>query len=377
MTRQSPLRKLHLQAEASFRRCPPGDGEGVEVVDSFGDTEGEYASLHSGCILLDRPDRGVIRITGGDRLDFLNRMLTQELKGLTPFHVRRSLWLNRKGRIDADLRLIALEDAILLDLDATAVPRAMQTLDAYIIAEDVTLEDETDRSHRLSLHGPAALELLRSVSDHVAGAPTADFPEGAAAVVRIAGCDVIADRHDFTGEPGVELLIPVEHAGAVHRQLLEQRSADNGVRPAGWRTLDAARLEANRPQYLIDFGPDDLPHESGVLRDRVSFTKGCYLGQEIVARMQSLGRPKKTMVRLRFEGVDVNDLPSPGDRVGPAATLDADPTATITTAAPSPKHGGAILCFAQLRTDHAAPGTKVFLVRGDSRIEGVVLDQPG
>ncbi|TVQ31365.1 MAG: tRNA-modifying protein YgfZ [Phycisphaeraceae bacterium] len=385
MTRQSPLRKLHQQAEASFRLHPPdapeGDGEGVEVVDSYGDAEAEYASLHAGCILMDRPDRGVIRVAGADRHDFLNRMLTQELKGFAPFQVRRSFWLNRKGRIEADLRLIALENAILFDLDTVCVDRTLRSLDGYIITEDVQLADESDHSHRLSVHGPASLALLQSVGEHVAGAPLSDLVDGAAALVRIAGCDVIVDRHDCSGSPGVELLMPAEHAAAVYQQLLEQGGAvngnHNGVRPAGWSAFDVARLEASRPQCLFDFGHDDLPHETGVLKDRVSFTKGCFLGQEIVARMQSLGRPKKTMVRLRFEGVSPSELPHRGDRITPASSPDDDPIGSITTAAPSPQHGGAVLCFAQLRTDHATPGAAVLLRRGELRREGVVLDQPG
>src|SRR4051812_36724439 len=109
MAAVSPLLRWHQQAEAALQTYGPPEA-GVQVVETFGELELEYAALRKHCVLIDQPQRGTIQVTGADRLAFLNRMVTQELKGLAPFQVRRSFWLNRKGRIDADLRIIELGD---------------------------------------------------------------------------------------------------------------------------------------------------------------------------------------------------------------------------------------------------------------------------
>src|SRR5262249_51975642 len=160
----------------------------------------EYAALRKGCILLDQPHRATLEITGADRLEFLNRMVTQELKGLEPFHVRRSFWLSRKGRIDADLRLIELGPRMFVDTDVHAADRALKGLSAFIITEDVKIEDRTEAMHRLALHGPTGPALLAAVSKPVAGPPVADLTPGRVSILSIAGRDVVVDRDDSAGE---------------------------------------------------------------------------------------------------------------------------------------------------------------------------------
>ena len=146
------------------------------VVETFGELEGEYAALRRGCVLMDLPQRGTLRVGGADRIDFLNRLITQELKpsagargaapdpGLTPFRTRRSFWLNRKGRIDADLRLIELPEGMMIDLDVLCAAGAAASLASFHFSEDVALEDRSEAMHRLALHGPTSLALLRAAA---------------------------------------------------------------------------------------------------------------------------------------------------------------------------------------------------------------------
>src|SRR5258705_868056 len=134
-------------------------------------------------------------------------MLTQELKGLAPFHTRRGFWLNRKGRIEADLRIIELPGRTLLDLDIHAAERTLKSLSSFVIAEDVRIEDASERTHRLALHGPAARAILARLGQPVAGPPLADLTEGTACTIAIAGREVVVDRDDSTGEVGLELLL--------------------------------------------------------------------------------------------------------------------------------------------------------------------------
>lgn len=399
MAHVSPLYRLHQQAEASLLPYGP-QGTDIGVVGTFGELELEYAAIRKACILLDQPQRGTIEVTGADRLGFLNRMVTQELKGFELFQVRRSFWLNRKGRIDADLRLIELGERTLLDLDAHAVARTLEGLAAFVITEDVHLRDVTAEMHRLALHGPTSAELFRTVSVPVAGHSFGDLRPGQACTVTVAGLEIIADRQDSTGELGFELLLKTSDVAAVYEHLLETgldpdgngQPGGNGagvtsqhvpasrirLRPAGWHAFNIARIEAGQPLYNLDFGPDSLPAETGVIEDRVSFTKGCYLGQEIVARMHSRGHSKAGLVALKLDDSPTvsgsalaqnSPQPETGSQIFPATGPGesggvGDSIGVVTSSTPSPMLGSVTICFAKMKQEFAAAGTEVLVATG-------------
>lgn len=347
----------------------PGDRPvSASVVETFGELEAEYASLRKGCVLLDLPQRGTIRVSGADRLDFLNRMVTNELKGLRPFQSRHAFWLNRKGRIDADLRLVEYPEFMEMNVDVLAAAGAARTLSSFVFSEAVEFADESETTHRLALHGPTALRLLAAVSTHEAGPPLSDFMPGHAAMLRIAGRPVRVDRWDSTGEVGLELVMHVQDVQAVYEQFLERGLDANGhssgepirLRPAGWHAYNIARIEAGTPLFNIDFGSNSLPAETGVLAERVSFTKGCYLGQEVVARMQALGHPKQVLVGLRVR--PTAEQAASGLECQPisgAALLDeqATPVGAVTSSTRSPMLGDAIIGFGQVKWDARQAGT--------------------
>ncbi len=360
----SPLHTLHEQAEASFLYYGAAEG-GAQVVETFGELEAEYAAIRKGCLLLDLPQRAIIEVTGDDRHAFLNRMLTQELKDLRPFQSHPSFWLNRKGRIDADLRVTELPDRTLLSVDILAAPRTVETLDAFVIADDVTLTDLTDRVHTLALHGPKAPALLAAVSTPLDGPPIADLAQGQATLITIADHTVRIDRVDQTAEPGFDLHLGVDAVPAVYRTLLERGLADTPdhaepfrLRQGGWHAFNIARIEAGTPYYNIDFGPDSLPAETGVQRDRVSFTKGCYLGQEVVARLDALGKPKKQLVALRIDGASDDHQPTTGAPIFAQAD-DAKPIGAVTSSTRSPMLSDAIIALAQVKHEHTKAGTQL------------------
>jgi folate-binding protein YgfZ len=383
MARVSPLRKLHQQAEASLAPYGPAEAD-ILVVETFGELELEYAALRKGAVLLDQPYRGTLEVTGAERLEFLNRMLTQELKDLAPFHARRSFWLNRKGRVESDLRVIELGGRTLLDVDVLSAERTLKSLQAFVIAEAVNLRDITEETHRFAVHGPQASALLRAVSKPVAGQPLSDLADGGATVVTIAGRESVIDRDDAAAEPGFELLVKRDDAPAVYEQLLETGLAHDGngggfgLRQAGWHAFNIARIEAGSPLFNLDFGPDSLPHETGVLRDRVSFTKGCYLGQEIVARMESRGHPKQQLVALRFDqsqtrtGLGEPRQPVTGSQVWAAKAREGDPVGAVTSSTLSPMLGGEPICFAMVKFEHTPAGTQLLVAADEARLAATV-----
>lgn len=371
----SPLNPIHQQAEATFLMYGPPindqrGGTPVAVVETFGELEAEYAALRKGCVLLDQPHRGVIEVSGRDRLDFLGRMVTQEMKGFPAMSVRRGFWLNRKGRIDADLRMVQLEDRMWIDVDVLAARRAADSLASFLFSEDVTITDRTPTMHRLALHGPSGPALLAAAC----GAAAGTLPPDGAAMIRVAGHDVTVFRDDSTGETGLELLLEAAAVPEVYEALLRLGLDGAGgfrLRTAGWHAFNIARIEAGRAMFNIDFGTESLPHECGpeTLRDRVSFTKGCYLGQEIVARMQSLGHPRQVLAGLELddtpggedaEGDRASHQPTSGaalmtpDDSGEARTIGA-----VTSSTRSPMLGDRAVCFAQVKWEHARGGARV------------------
>jgi len=375
MARVSPLRARHIEAQASLLAYGPVDHPGgtVELVETFGELELEYAALRKHVVLLDLPSRGVIEVTGVDRLPFLNRMLTQELKGLASFQMRSSFWLNRKGRIDADIRVIELGDKTLLEMDVHCVDRTLESLGAFIIAEDVALADATQSHHRLALHGPSAISLLVSLAGNGAheGLALDALEPGRACVASLAGVRTLVVRDDTTGETGLELIMPRDDAA----RLADALQGETGARPIGWHAFNIARIEAGTPLYNIDFGPSSTPAETGVLEKRVSFTKGCYLGQEIVARMHARGHSKQLLVAIRFESVVEDESGLPRLPVGGTlltAPNSPEPVGAVASSTLSPMLGASPIAFAQVKPAFAAAGTKLAADEGASPLPGEV-----
>lgn len=327
-----------------------------EIVASYGQVEAEYAAIRRGVGLFDSPHRGTLVVTGKDRIDFLNRMLTQELKGLASGQTRESFWLNRKGRIDADVFVIELGDRLLLDLDVANASGAAKSLNEFIFTEDVAIRDASEEFHHIAVHGSLACEAIAAATNESAF----QLAVGTAAMITIDKTEVVIAGRDQVGEVGFELIVPRERAGDVWEFLL---AADHivgqdkrRVRPIGWHAFNIARIEAGEALFNIDFGSTNLPHQVGeLLPRRVSFTKGCYLGQEIVARMHSRGHSKPMLVGLRMAkdllpvaGAQVFAKPAanvPGEVVGGLG----EPIGVVTSSALSPMLGAEPIAFAMLK----------------------------
>lgn len=368
------------------------------VVESL---ELEYTALRKSCVLMDEPQRALVEVTGADRVEFLHRMLTQDVKAMRPFDVRRSFWLNRKGRIDADVVIIGLPDRILLDLPSFCAAGALESLKSYVIGEDVTIRDVSNSWHRFTLHGPTTPVLLTNFVEAVDGVTAGTLEPMQACLGRPQGSTrgdgrraepSVLFREDLAGVYGFSMWVPVEAAEDIFQRAIEMghshahpgraplpilgqggnigARAEQGkqvndsirLRLAGWHAFNIARLEAGVPLFLLDFGPDSLPHESGVLKDRVSFKKGCYLGQEVVARMESRGHSKSVLVRLRavdsYEGeLQDRPLPEAGARVwdeetpetGVVPRIDESPIGRVTSSVLSPMRGSQPIALASVK----------------------------
>lgn len=416
MASPSPLIEFHRRAGATLLAYGPQSqsvdsdapaASGLPVVDlvgTYGSLELEYAAVRRHCGLLDMPSRGLVEVTGPERIEFLNRMLTQDLrpgkKDLSAYSLARSLWLSRKGRVESDLRVCVLPDRVLLEVDAIAAARTASTLASFVIMEDCVVRDVSAAFHCLALHGPTALALLSTVFQPKGGAPAIDALPASGGVTRgaIADAAVLVIRDDMTLAPGFALIAATDHALTVAQAVIRAghdatheapregfslpvlapeapRSASRfRLAPVGWMAFNIARIEAGTPLFNIDFGTENLPAETGVLASRVSFTKGCYLGQEVVARMHARQQSKQHLVAVKFENVGTSDdrpyplLPEQG------AALSAGDVQVgrITSSTLSPLLAMAPVAFAQVRSTHTAPGTVLTAQSEGQSIRGVV-----
>jgi folate-binding protein YgfZ len=230
-----------------------------------------------------------------------------------------------------------------------------------VFTEEVEIRNASDEFHHIGVHGKLAREALAAA----ANADAFDPAIGAANVLRIDGVDVVVARRDLTGEIGYELIMPREKATGVWEFLLAADHVVGGdrrrVRPIGWHAFNVARIEAGTPLFHIDFGSNNLPHETGaLLKQRVSFTKGCYLGQEVVARMQSRGHSKATLVGLRMRE---DRLPVAGDQVFGRNDDGSmgEPIGAVTSSTLSPMLGAAPIALAMIRASQARDGATVLV----------------
>jgi folate-binding protein YgfZ len=341
-----------------------------ELVAAYGPIEPEYAAIRRAAALFDAPQRGLLRLRGRDVRDFLQRMVTQDLSSLAPGRALDAFWLNRKGRIDADLRIFMADAAteVWAEVDAGCAAAAAASLAGYLFTEDVAIEDATAAWHWIELHGPGAGRALA-----LAGAATIPG-RGEAARTTLAGIEALLVRGEELGEHGWHIAAPRDRVGELWDALVGQRDPldpKRRVRPIGWHAYNIARVEAGSPFFGIDFGPSNLPHETGLLASRVSFRKGCYLGQEVVARMESLGKPKQMLVGLR----PARDLlPVAGSQV---FERNADGSmgpqiGAVTSSTLAPMLGAAPIAFAMVRTAFAAPGTTVLVNAEGKQCEAAV-----
>lgn len=368
----NPLRELHRLADAEFQAYAA-----VEIVCTFGYPQAEYSALHKGAALLDLPQRGILEVDGKDRLDFLNRLLTNQIidpktkTGLPAGSGIYAFLLNNKGRILADMNVLERGDKTFLETEVRLVPVIQKALEGYLFSEKVTLNNRIGSLHQISLQGPKALDILRQLAPDIP-----DILLLGSAAIRAWETDAVVWRDDPAGVPGYFIILPIESAAKFWKGIVDQFSAPKveGVQPAkrqawptGWAAFNAARIEAGRAMFGIDFDGTVLPGETGLLDRAVSFTKGCYVGQEIVARMQARQQVSRQIAGIKME---LDALPIAG-----ASIFDPQQNriGQVTSSTISPILSNAAICLGMLKKPFFAPGTKLLIAaEGQMRTAHVV-----
>ena len=266
----------------------------------FGDVRAEFQSLLSGCGLYDLGWRAKIAVTGSDRVRWLNGMISNNVRDLATGHGVYAFLLNAQGRIQADLYAFNRGESLLVDTEQSQREKILQLFDHYIIADDVEVADVSEKLTALGLTGPESRTVLQK-----AGIPAPELAHLQFADIKCREIDITVLRSGEEAKESWQVWIAPEHVAKLRDALIEA-----GAKPTGTAALNLFRISRGIPQFGVDIRDRDLPQETGQMR-ALSFTKGCYLGQEIVERIRSRGAVHRQFAAFEVEG----PLPEPGTKI--------------------------------------------------------------
>ncbi len=356
-----PERHSALEATLGSLGAQFGAWRGCRVAEHYGDVEVEVRAVHEGAGVIDRTDRAFLTASGPDAADYLHRMTSNEVKGLEPGQGRYALQLDTLGHIVADFHLLRMDDHVLLETDWLRRAPLREVLEKYIVADEVEIADASERLAELAVEGPQSGRLLKAaLSQGVL--PGAELNHG---WVRMGETPVLVVRVSETGEEGYRLIFLVEYAQNVWDALTAQQRVV-AWKPVGHAALNILRTEAGIPWFGFELDERTLPPEAGLEQRAISYTKGCYLGQEVIERIRSRGHVNRKLTGLRLE---TTALPAHG------TTLRAGDkeVGQVTTAVRSPALSAIGLGY--VRREHLAPGTKLG-VEGGGTAEIAALPFP-
>jgi folate-binding protein YgfZ len=297
----------------------------------------DYERLRESAGLVDRSARGKLLLTGAEAAEYLQGQVTNDVEALAPGEGCYATLLTHKGKVIADMRILRGGDWLLVDTEAHTLAALRQNVEMYSIGRDVLVADQTGQRALLSLVGPAvrdALDVAPPEREH-------SFVEG---------------EHGLyvTTNMGVDVICAADRADDVKAAL--------GIEPAGPEAFECLRIEAGRPRHGLDFDADTIPQEAGLNERAVSFTKGCYVGQETVARLHYKGKPNRHMRGLKL---------SEAGQTGEIVSLSDREVGRLGSTAVSPIHGP--IALALIRRE-AAPGAEVAV--GTNGAKALVVDLP-
>lgn len=306
--------------------------------------DAEYRQIREECGLLDRSDRFSLTVTGSEAAEFLQGQVTNDVEGLGLNEGCYAALLNRKGHLQADMRILRVgEEEFWIDTEGDAGPRVLKHLSMYKIGRQAEVEQAERRI--LSLIGPGAVD--------VTGLAPGDEYDSTEATIAGVECLVVATNL------GQDVLVPADGAEAVTNELEANRAI-----PVSAEAVEILRVESGRPRFGREMTEASMPAEAGIVEQAVNFTKGCYIGQEPVARLHYRGKPNRHLRGLKFSGpVDAGSTVTLGDR-----ELGAVGTAVLSPA--SGRIGMAIL------RKEAEPGAKVLVTVDGAEVEAEVVELP-
>jgi folate-binding protein YgfZ len=315
------------------------------MTESLATTENESRVVHESCGLVDRSERGKLALTGAEAKEFLNGQVTNDVTLLEPGTGLYAAFLSPKGKMQGDARVLDLGDELWIDTERPALQALFDLVRRFKIGYDVELHKRTLECALLSLIGPRARA--------VAGAAALPSAEHSSMRARRAGAEVVL----VATADGIDVICAADDAPAVRAALLEA-----GAVEVGHDAAELVRVEAGRPRFGVDIDDTTIPQEAGLNERAVSFTKGCYVGQETVARLFYKGKPNRHLRGLRLHG---------DAATGAVLRLGDREVGRLGTVVPSPTQGP--IALALVRRE-AQPGDTVDV--GESGVRATVVELP-
>jgi folate-binding protein YgfZ len=312
---------------------------------SIAPASSDYRTATEACGLLDRSERGKLALTGAEAKSFLQGQVTNDVEALSPGQGCYAAFLTPKGKMLGDLRILDAGDEILLDTERVALQELFNMIRRFSIGFDVQLHKRTLESGLLSLLGPE--------SEAVAGGGGLGEPEHSNSAVTVGGIEARAIRTDL----GIDLLCDAADVDGLRAAL-----GDAGVVAVPEAVAECLRIERGRPRFGVDLDDTVIPQEAGLNERAVSFTKGCYVGQETVARLHYRGKPNRHLRGLRLDA----DAAATGDEL----TFEGRAVGRLGSVALSPRFG--LIGLALVRRE-APVGSVVAVGDGTARAEVVEL----
>jgi len=363
-TNTLPLEKIHERLGAIFH-----EEDNWRVPLSYGDEKTEYATVREGGVgLIDLSSRGRLRVAGSEAIMFLNGLITNDMKTLAEGRWMAAAFPNVQGRLIAAVRVVRLPDestnkkaspTFLIDTEPATHGSVLKTISRFTMAGDFRVTDLTSETTLLSVQGAGAT----AIAGRVLGEAVGEIPRDGALAISWHKGAVVVIRATHTGEDGFDLIVTTTEALAVWDALIEA-----GAQPVGHDALEILRIEAGIARYGRDMDETNVVTETN-LDDSVSFTKGCYIGQEIIARIKYRGHVAKKLSGLMFE----QDEPI---EVGAAIkSAEGKDIGRVTSVARSPRLKRTI-ALGYVRYEYLAAGTSVKVVSGELEVAAKVEALP-
>ncbi|HEY8551670.1 MAG TPA: glycine cleavage T C-terminal barrel domain-containing protein [Vicinamibacterales bacterium] len=328
-----------------------------------------YDAARTSAVVADRSGEARLRVTGADRATWLQGLLTNDVLALAPGQGCYAAYLTPQGRMISDMRVLALADAMWLDVPAVARETVLERFETFIITEDVQVEDVTAATARLALHGPAAGRVLAQALSGTAGVEAvADLDEHQHVRLESGGTWLLVAGARDLGVRGYDLYMEAGRLDEVQARLVKAGAQE--IDAAVWDTL---RIEAGRPVFGIDMDMDTIPLEAGIEGRAISQTKGCYVGQEIVIRIlhRGGGRVAKRLVGLV---VDPSAVQPPVPQAGTTLRQETREIGRVTSATWSPALER-IVALGYVHRDAASEGT-IVTIEGEPALQARVTAVP-
>lgn len=309
----------------------------------------QYNAARSSAILVERSSQGTIALSGADRASFLHALLTNDVAGLKQGQGVYAAYLTPQGRMISDMRVVETGRRLLLSVDRGVAAPLAGRFDKLIFSEDVQVKDASDIAV-LGVHGPSAARMIQ----HATGFSVADLP-GQYDNITVASVTVVRD--DALGVPGFDVYVPV-----ADRDLMRAKLVEAGAVEASEETAETLRIEAGRPRFGIDMNTETIPLEAGLEDRAISFTKGCYVGQEVIVRVMHRGHGRVAR-RLVSIVISNGSVPVHGEKILRGDRIVGE----VTSATHSPKLDSP-LALGYVKREDADPGTELIIGSSQARV---------